>query len=169
MARDPWYYYGRELHDYDTALDQLDYAGIAPKLPEPQRRTQGFFTFLEGGDDGSLTPERIKRLLSESTVGPPHGFDLLTPSPLPTFRDFQSPLKPRLQYKNPSLAFRYLGRPGVLPSMKQMRELYRRKRGCERKLRMYVIGSSKSTKQPKLILMHCGLDVWPVTTRLSDC
>ena len=79
-----------------------------------------------------LTPERIKRLLSGSTVGPPHGFDLLTPLPLPTFPRFPEPPETAPQYKNPSLAFRYLGRLGVLPSMKQMRELYRRKRGCER-------------------------------------
>jgi restriction system protein len=132
MARDPWYYYGRELDDYDKALDQLDYAGIAPKPPEPRRRTEGFFRFLEGGDDASLTPERIKRLLSESDVGPPHGFGLLAPLPLPTFLRFPERPETAPPIQKPELGFSIFGSPwrppkheadaGVLQQEKRVRE-----------------------------------------------
>jgi hypothetical protein len=86
MTQDPWYWYGSKLDKYERLLDQIDYAGIAPKTPQPHLRAQGFYTLRE--IDGPLTPESIKSLLSESAVGAPHGLNLLTPLPLPSFPRF---------------------------------------------------------------------------------
>ena len=109
MAGDPWHYYSRALDSYADQLGQLDYAGVAPKLPKPQRRTQGFFTveYL----DGPLTSGSIKLLLSENAVGPPHGFELLKPLPLPDFPKFpQSPeISPPIQ--KPKGGFSIFGSP----------------------------------------------------------
>jgi restriction system protein len=109
MAHDPWYYYCRNLDNYADALNQLDYAGVAPKPPNPRLRTQGFYTVAED-PDGRLTPESIKLLLSENAVGPPHGFELLKPLPLPNFPRFpESEISPPIQ--KPEGGFSIFGSP----------------------------------------------------------
>jgi hypothetical protein len=69
-----WYYYDRDLGTYDKSLDELNYAGVAPKPTESGRRTQGFFTVI-GATDGPLTPDLIASLLS--SIRPEHGYGLL--------------------------------------------------------------------------------------------
>jgi hypothetical protein len=112
MARDPWYYYSRALDSYAEQLDQLDYAGVAPKLPKPRRHTDGFFTVLTAGDvDGPLTPDSIKLLLSENALGDPHGFELLKPLPLPNFPKFPEPPETSPPIQKPVVGFSIFGSP----------------------------------------------------------
>jgi restriction system protein len=113
MAQDPWHYYSRALDSYADQLDQLDYAGVAPTRPKPRRRTEGFFT-VEYLDD-PLTPESIKLLLSENAVGPPHGFELLEPLPLPKFPTFPKPPETSPPIQKPELGFSIFGSPWRAP------------------------------------------------------
>ena len=83
MAHDPWYYYGRGLDRYKEQLDQLDYTGVVPRPSQARLLTQGFCTVSDLDDH--LTLDSIKMLLSESALGPPHGFDPLKPLRLPEF------------------------------------------------------------------------------------
>jgi hypothetical protein len=109
MAYDPWRYYDRALDDYKTALEQLEYTGVAPKLPKPTFRTQGFFTVSDRDDH--LTTGRIKSLLSESALGPPHGFDLLEPLPVPRFPTFPKRPETSPPIQKPEMGFSIFGSP----------------------------------------------------------
>ena len=103
-----WYYYGRDLDAYDKRLDELDYAGVAPKPTEPARRTQGFYTVF-GAADGPLTPDLIASLLS--SIRPEHGYGLLAPLPIPDFPNFpRRPDSPIPTQKSGS-AFSIFGKP----------------------------------------------------------
>src|SRR5947209_16433482 len=107
MAYDPWHYYSRRLDNYKAQLDHLDYTGVVPKVPEPQTQTRGFFSIYDHGDRGPLTTDRIKLLLSESAVGPPHGFDLLKPLPLPAFPVFPKRPETAPPVQKPQGGFRF--------------------------------------------------------------
>ena len=109
LPHSPWYYYSRALDDYKEQLDQLDYVGVAPKLPKPRLRTQGFYSVL--GLDDLLTSDSIKSLLSESSLGPPHGFDLLKPLPLPSFPKFPERPETFPPIQKPGLGFSIFGSP----------------------------------------------------------
>ncbi|HKD38991.1 MAG TPA: hypothetical protein VKB87_01780 [Myxococcaceae bacterium] len=113
MAHDPWYYYSRALDNYKVGLDQLDYAAVAPKLPKDRFRTQGFFTVSEL--TGRLTLDDIKSLLSESVLGPPHGFDLLRPLPLPSFPRFPERPQTSPPIQKPQGGFSIFGSPWRAP------------------------------------------------------
>jgi restriction system protein len=82
-----WYYYDRDLDAYEGKLDELVYAGVAPKPTEPAQRAQGFYTVF-GAADGPLTSDCIASLLS--SIRPEHGYGLLAPLPIPEFPYFPS-------------------------------------------------------------------------------
>lgn len=109
MTYDPWHYYSRALDRYKEQLDQLEYMGVVSKLPEPRLRTQGFFSIYDV--HGPLTPDSIKLLLSESALGPPHGFDLLKPLPLPTFPVFPKRPETSPPVQKPQGGFSIFGSP----------------------------------------------------------
>ena len=102
-----WYYYDRDLNTYEKRLDELDYAGVVAK-PTELRRAQGFFTTV-GAADGPLTPDRIASLLS--LVGPPHGYDLLEPLPIPDFPSFPSRPESPIPTQKSGSAFSLFGKP----------------------------------------------------------
>jgi hypothetical protein len=109
MAHDPWYYYSRSLDNYKSQLDQLDYASVVPKAPTARLRTQGFFTVLD--HDDSLTPDSIKLLLCENALGPPHGFDLLKPLPVPNFPTPPDRPETSPPVQKPTVGFSIFGSP----------------------------------------------------------
>src|SRR6516225_2502442 len=109
MTRDPWYYYSRALDNYKEQLEQLDYTGVVSQLSKPRLRIQGFYTVLD--HDNHLTLDSIKVLLSESALGPPHGFDLLKPLPLPRFPTFPVAPETSAPIQKPELGFSLFGSP----------------------------------------------------------
>ncbi len=76
-----WYYYDRDLDGYERELDALEYAGLAKDPSKRKMVNHGFFS-LDEAADGPITPERLNRLLQ---IGPPFGYEVLTPLPLPSF------------------------------------------------------------------------------------
>jgi hypothetical protein len=109
MTRDPWYYYSRALDNYKQQLEQLDYSGVASNLSKTRLRTQGFYTVSD--HDNHLTLGSIKMLLNESTLGPPHGFDLLEPLPLPKFPTFPERPETSPPIQKPEMGFSIFGSP----------------------------------------------------------
>jgi hypothetical protein len=101
-----WYYYGRDLDTYERSLDELDYAGVAPK-PEIAQRTQGFYTVF-GPADGPLTPDLIGSLLS--AIRPEHGYGLLAPLPIPEFPHFPTRPDGPIPMEKPGSAFSIFGK-----------------------------------------------------------
>ena len=118
MAYDPWQHYSRALDVYRAQLDHFDYAGVAQKLPEPRIHTRGFFSIDDYGDHGPLTLDRIKLLLCESALGPPHGFDLLKPLPLPKFPVFPKRPETAPPVAKPQSGFSIFGSPWRPPKDK---------------------------------------------------
>src|SRR5262245_61457808 len=81
-----WQWYKRDLDAYGAKLSELEYQPITQSQGLKRYPHAGFFT-LEA-IDLPLTPDRIESLLSSSAIGPPHGYDLLEPLPLPRFPSF---------------------------------------------------------------------------------
>jgi restriction system protein len=111
MTRDPWYYYNRELDRYKSQLDQLNYSAVA-KLREPRLRAQGFYTV---NIDGILTLGDIQTILSDSCLGPPHGFDLLEPLQIPDFPRFPQRPEASPPVQKPEMGFSIFGSPWRAP------------------------------------------------------
>lgn len=79
--RNPWKSFRYNLDSYKSSLETLEYPG-AFKPPSPDWRTQFDFRNMP---KGTVT---TAGLLYESAIGPPHGFDLLQPIPVPEFPKF---------------------------------------------------------------------------------
>lgn len=84
---DPWSQFSRSLEWYGDRLRELKYEPLAAVVPTD-------FKFFQLGK-GQLALEDIQSLLNSTPVGPPHGFELLQPLPIPDFPDFpESPPVP---------------------------------------------------------------------------
>ena len=84
---DPWSQFNRSLGWYADRLRELKYEPLAAFAPTDLR--------LLRLKRGQLALEDIQSLLNSTAVGPPHGFELLRPFPLPDFPDFpESPPVP---------------------------------------------------------------------------
>jgi restriction system protein len=81
-----WYYYDRDLDDYERKLDAVEYEGLARDPSKRQRVNYEFFVSDE--IEGPITPERVNSLLAR--IGPPFGYGVLTPLPLPKFPSLPS-------------------------------------------------------------------------------
>jgi restriction system protein len=78
---DPWKKFRYALESFERDLKALNYVG-AFEAHEP---TGGRFDrlFSDFFPSSGITPENVASLLAARFVGPPHGFDLLQPVPLP--------------------------------------------------------------------------------------
>jgi restriction system protein len=80
--RDPLKSFGYSLDRYESSLELLSYAG-ALKAPVPDWRQQFVLSnFPQGAIAGGVTK------FTTNAVGPPHGFELLRPVPIPEFPKF---------------------------------------------------------------------------------
>jgi hypothetical protein len=97
--RDPWKDFSDKLESYDRALANLTYQGAfeAPKAD---------FRSLYPLPPNSVTPGQAQSILSAPSLGPPHGFDLLTPVPIPELPKF--PERP----PTPEPAYIFVASPG---------------------------------------------------------
>lgn len=80
-----WQWYDRDLDTYANQLSSLEYSPISIKTQGPRTYSQGFFTLNYSDGNQPLVPGDILSLLSEPVIGPPHGYDLLQPLPIPHF------------------------------------------------------------------------------------
>jgi len=76
-----WHYYDKDLSNYEQKLDAIEYEGLAKDPSKRKRVSYSFFTVDE--TEGPITPERVNSLLAR--IGPPFGYGVLTPLPLPEF------------------------------------------------------------------------------------
>jgi hypothetical protein len=83
-----WQWYDRDLDTYANQLSSLEYSPISIKSHGPRIYSQGFFTLNHSDANQPLVPGDILSLLSERVIGPPHGYDLLRPLPIPNFPNF---------------------------------------------------------------------------------
>ena len=78
---DPWKRFRYELELFERDLKALNYVGaFEAHEPAGGRFDRLFSDFFPSS---GITPENVTSLLSARFVGPPHGFDLLQPVPLP--------------------------------------------------------------------------------------
>ena len=68
-------------HDWSTLQSQCRPQG-------PRISSRGFFTLTYSDANQPLVPGDVLSLLSEPAIGPPHGYDLLQPLPIPNFPSF---------------------------------------------------------------------------------
>ena len=83
-----WQWYDRDLDTYAKQLSGLKYSPTATKSRDSRTHSQGFFTLNNSDANQPLVPGDILSLLSEPVIGPPHGYDLLQPLPIPDFPKF---------------------------------------------------------------------------------
>ncbi|MGW1424643.1 restriction endonuclease [Bradyrhizobium manausense] len=95
MSRDPWRQYGYRLDSYEGSLKRLTYAGALK--PQDQSDDLGFFTVRS--HPSALSLASASSILYESSLGPPHGYALLDPIPVPEFpKAPERPATPPGQY-----------------------------------------------------------------------
>jgi restriction system protein len=83
-----WQWYDRDLDAYAKQLSRLEYSPITMRPQGPRISSQGFFTLTYSDANQPLVPGDVLSLLSEPAIGPPHGYDLLQPLPIPNFPSF---------------------------------------------------------------------------------
>ena len=83
-----WQWYDRDLDAYAKQLSRLEYSPITMRPQGPRISSQGFFTLTYSDANQPLVPGDVLSLLSEPAIGPPHGYDLLQPLPVPNFPSF---------------------------------------------------------------------------------
>jgi len=77
--KDPWQSFEEQLEWYASRLRQIKYDGALCEPPAAFRLEWHFLSLPENG----ICPDQIMSVLSSESVGPPHGFDVLRPAPLP--------------------------------------------------------------------------------------
>ena len=95
---DPWGKFLQALELFERDLKALNYVGaFDPREPPFEHRVDRVL-FDHLFPPSGITPENVASLLSARFVGPPHGFDLLQPVPLPEFPKFPAHMQPPDQY-----------------------------------------------------------------------
>ncbi|WP_229182378.1 restriction endonuclease [Bradyrhizobium oropedii] len=89
VSRDPWRQYGYRLDSYEGSLKHLTYSGAL----KPQEQSDAFGFFSVRTDPSALSLAEASGILSEQSLGPPHGYALLNPVPIPEFP--QAPERPK--------------------------------------------------------------------------
>jgi hypothetical protein len=112
----PWPDFERELDSYERSTDNLRYS------PAAEISDQGYFDTAYGMPRGALT---IEQVTSPLNVGPPYGFGLLNPAPIPKFPKFPQAPPQEQQTGGFGGFFRPKPRPGELTAQEKQRILER--------------------------------------------